>query len=814
MKTMLPVLFFTLFCAPAFAGSPTSAFVDFNAYDDTYSDLDTVGCLTKTAYFQDDSFFTGGEGVISYLWDFGDGATSTDDYQTTHTYTSPGLYTVTFTIQTNKGKTYVVTKNQYIKVGSNFSVNLGSDISTCIGSSVPLDAATSGATYLWSEGSTTSGISTLLSGKVSVVVTKYGCVAKDTVQITRTPLLKAGFTYVAAGGCSPIKTDFTQTSVVCGGTIVSSAWDFGDDSTSAVANPSHEYLSPGAYNVRLIVTKDDGTKDTATIPVTITGTQTPLVELGPDQDLCDGGTLTLSGGNAGADILWSTGDNTPDITVWDGGEYSVVVTNNGCSAYDTVNITWKPELVLNFGAAKVSGCLPVVMKFTDSSTACTGSIVGWSWDFGDGGTSTQQNPVHTFTSKGQFPVKLIVTASSGSTLSKTKKVDINPPTILVDLGADTTICFGESLILDAGNSGAVYTWSTGENTQQVTVSDDGAYSVSVDLGGCVARDTINVITSVSAASNFGYAVAGNCLPVSVSFSDSSTAFCGQSIVSWKWNFGDGTSSTQRNPVHIYNTADSFNVKLTVTASGGTTSTRTRKVTVSNTTFNVDLPAAIKVCRGGSAPLDAVVTGAQYSWTPVLGLTDSNIRNPVLTPVTAGWYAVAVTKCGVVLKDSVMITMDSIAKPSIVQDGNSLKAPDAVAYEWYYEGKVISGAAAKNIRVDKAGNYMVKITNGNNCVSQSDAFFYIPVSGDEKPGPGGFVMKISPNPAKGKFNILLSQIPAKTAIVSVYDAAGKRLLVTNIHEHVNPIDATKFLKGLYFVEIIIGTDRTIMPVVIQ
>jgi PKD repeat protein len=722
MKTMLPVLFFTILCLPLFSNaSPQGLILSFSAVNRT-------GCLSVTTTFSDDTFtFAPGDQIISYAWDFGDGNVSTDfDPAPSHTYTSPGSYNVTMSVETQSGWTGSVTMNGFVQVGSNFSVNLGPDTTVCGSAAITLDATTANATYLWSVGGATPTISTTATGQVSVIATRYGCIAKDTVNITRNLL---------------------------------------------------------------------------------------SVELGPDQDLCDGSTLTLSGGNAGADILWSTGETTADIIIWDGGLYKVVVTKDGCSAEDSVNINWKPELELNFGYAKVGGCMPVDMKFTDSSTVCSGSIVGWLWNFGDGTTSTDQNPVHTFTSAGSFNVRLKVTAASGSTLARTKKVTITPPVVSVNLGLDTTICFGETLTLNAANPGADYTWSTGENSQQIDVYDDGDYWVTVNSDGCIAKDTITVKTAVSATANWGFSVGGNCLPIAVAFSDSSSAFCGQSIISWKWNFGDGATSTQRNPVHIYSTADSFTVKLTVTTSGSSTASKTKKVVVTNTGFTVGLPESLKVCRGGSVTLDAGVTGAQYAWSPSFGLSAVDVRNPTLTPATNSWYTVDVTKCSVTVSDSVLVKMDSLAKPVITQSGNSLKSPDAAIYEWYFGAQIIEGAISKSIRVDKAGYYSVKTTNSNGCTNQSDPFFYIPVSGDEK-ASGGFLIKISPNPAHGEFNILFSDIPSKAAKISIYDAAGKRLMTGSIQDHVNKMNVGSYMKGLYFVEIIINTDRQIFPVVLQ
>src|SRR5205085_6535919 len=122
-----------------------------------------------------------------------------------------------------------------------------------------------------------------------------------------------------------------------------------------------------------------------------------------------------------------------------------------------------------------------------------------------------------------------------------------PSSLSINLGADSTICFGSSLNLDAGIGGATYTWSTGETTQAINVQDDGEYSVTVNSSGCVAKDTMRLFTSASALNKWSYIKGVECLPVKVTFSDSSVAFCGQSIKSWYWDFGDGTSSTQKDP---------------------------------------------------------------------------------------------------------------------------------------------------------------------------------------------------------------------------------------------------------------------------
>ncbi len=810
MKTMLPVLFFTLFCAPLYslAGGPPAPILDFDASQ-------TVGCQTLTTTFTDWTFSNSGDGFILYVWDFGDGTVSPSSNTPviSHTYASPGKYSVTMSVVTQLGNNHTLTIPNYITVGSNFSVNLGSDITTCAGTAVLLNATTAGATYLWSQSSTSATISTLLSGTISVIVTNDGCVAKDTIAITRDPLLTANFTYSTAGGCSPIKTDFTQTSSACGGTVTGWEWDFGDGLTSSVMNPSHDYLSPGTYTVLLKVTKSDLTTFTVSKSVIVTGFQTPVVELGADQILCDGSALDLAAGNPGADYNWSTGETTADITVYDGGMYYLTVTKDGCSTDDSVKVTLKPELWSDFSFVKGSGCMPVNYQFTDASSSCSGTITDWLWQFGDGTTSIEQNPLHAFTSDGAFTVRLTITDNNFNTTVRSRKVTVAPVLLpSVNLGIDTTICFGDFITFDAANAGATYLWSTGETTQQITVFDDGVYSVIVTVGGCEGKDTVVMTTAASVVAAWGYTSTGTCLPVAVNFKDSSVALCGQSVVSWNWDFGDGTASTLQNPAHSYATANNFNVRLLITSSNGNTSTKTKKVTVTNTIHSIAIADAVKVCVGGSTVLDALVTGGQYAWTPALGLSDYTVRNPTLSPVSNRWYKVAVTKCMVTVEDSIYVTLDSMAKPVISQQKNTLIAQDAASYKWYLEGKRITNAAGKNIRVTTSGYYTVTTFNGLGCENTSVPFYFIPLADDDKAGEVKIVC--TPNPTTGIFNILLAALPSKAARVTVYDAVGKRMMVTSVQDHVNRLDITRFAKGLYFLEIVVNSKRKIIPIVLQ
>ena len=467
----------------------------------------------------------------------------------------------------------------------------------------------------------------------------------------------------------------------------------------------------------------------------------------------------------------------------------------------------------DFTFQKVSGCLPVKYQFTDASTACESTITDWYWEFGDGATSTLQNPQHDFASASQFVVKLTVTDDQGNSIRRTRRLTIVSSTLSINLGRDSTICFGSSLTLDAGITGATYTWSTGETTQTIDARDDGDYSVIVQSGGCTAKDTVRVNTSASVLNKWSYTVTGACLPVQVNFVDSSIAFCGQAITSWYWDFGDGTFSSDKDATHQYTSADTFIVKLTVTTSSGSTSTSNKKIVVNNTLHTVDIPAQMKVCTGESLTIDAGVSGADYTWGPSFGITDTKAKVAVIKPMLNTWYYVDVLKCMVNTRDSVYVVVDSIVKPLITQNENYLSATDAAAYEWYRDGAKIPNATQHSLRIDRHGYYTVKVFNKSGCERMSDRMFFMPTSTGYKAGEEQRI-KCSPNPGSGKFNVLLSNPPEKPGMLTVNDRYGRILFTTTVTGNVIPVDLSSSPKGLYYVVVSTDSKRKILAVVIQ
>ncbi len=692
-------------------------------------------------------------------------------------------------------------------------VNLGPDTLVCTGTSVTLDAGNPGATYMWSDGSTSAQFLTFFEGEYWVDVTLNGCTISDTIYVQHGPVLYADFSFEQTSTCSPLTVAFTQITEACSGPIASITWNFGDGNTSTQNDPVHGYDLPGVYSVTLTATLSNGTTYTANHSVAVAGGISPVLDLGADISMCSGEQVTLNAGNAGSTYLWSTGSTTSSIDVSTSGQYWVQVTNNGCTINDTVNVTVTPYLWNNFAFTKLADCSPVSFQFTDRSTTCTGTITGWYWQFGDGATSTSQNPQHDYYSSGQYNVRLTITDDQGNTSQRTRRVNVVLTSFDVDLGNDTIICAGNTLRLNVAEAGASYLWSTGETTAAINVSSVGEYYVAVTKNSCTISDTIYVNTAASVNANWGYSTGAACLPVPVSFTDSSLAFCNQQVTAWHWDFGDGSTSSLQNPVHHYNSSDSFVVRLTATVSNGAQATFTRKIGISNTPFSLNLPDRIMVCRGDSFSLDAGIADAAYTWTPVMSFSNPNAARPRATAATSGWFKLEATRCMLSQTDSIYVVLDSALKPRIEQEGAVLKASRAESYQWYKNGQAMSGANRQNFRLTGNGYYSVRITNRNGCTAMSDSTYFItPADGAEEREP--IVIRCSPNPTPGPFSIILSRVPDKPIKFTLLDRYGRALHIVQVRQHVTAVRVPNLTPGMYFLESVIYNKKRIVPVVIQ
>ncbi|HAS09921.1 MAG TPA: hypothetical protein DCS55_05280 [Acidimicrobiaceae bacterium] len=368
--------------------------------------------------------------------------------------------------------------------------------------------------------------------------------------------------------CTKLDCSFIDTSVDSDGTIVARSWQFGDGWTATIERPGHRYASSGSYTVTLTVEDDEG--DTGT---------------------------------------WS--------------QVVPVIANVSPTASFT------------------STCTELTCSFQDTSNDGDGSITAHRWDFGDGQTSTAIAPTHAFASGGRYTVALTVEDDDGARATTSRTVDAVPPNVpptamftvscthlrcdFTDASSDTdgsidsrSWTFGDGGTSKSRNPTRTYV-TAGTRTVSLTVTDDAGASHTA------TRD-VTVVANAAPTANF----TASCVELTCTFKDASGDSDG-TIVSRSWDFGDGGTSTTRNPTRTYANAGTRTVRLTVTDDDGATATRTRQVTTtapppvraSVSTRSEDVSwwifylytryeATVTVTSSGAGVPDVVVTGR---WTP-------------------------------------------------------------------------------------------------------------------------------------------------------------------------------------------------------
>ena len=196
----------------------------------------------------------------------------------------------------------------------------------------------------------------------------------------------------------------------------------------------------------------------------------------------------------------------------------IVIDNPGASvpaiSYITVTSTIslgcsdhiQSNLFESYNFTNSAACEGDSVLFDINQIQCAAGQVNFLWDFGDPAsgaqnTATIQSPSHLFTSSGNYQVTLYVSGAINDTIINSVQVS---PVAMVELGVDTILCAGQTIVLDAGLSpGAVYNWSTGQTTQTITVNTSGIFVVDVALGACLTTDSIYVFYELLPAVNLG-----------------------------------------------------------------------------------------------------------------------------------------------------------------------------------------------------------------------------------------------------------------------------------------------------------------------
>ncbi len=406
------------------------------------------------------------------------------------------------------------------------------------------------------------------------------------------------------------------------GSIRKWRWEFGDGDTSSARNPTHVYDDDGTFTVELEVTDDDGNTDT--------DRQTIRVEddrRGRDEDPDADFDFSPSNPRVGETVFFDDESQDDDGRVvewdWDFGDGSTsssrnpthrynsrgsftvtlrVTDDDGNSDTERRSITVMEEAgqrpVADFDFSPTNPRVDEAVFFDDNSFDSDGTITRWDWDFGDGSTSSSRNPTHRYNSRGSFTVTLRVTDDDRLTASTSRTVNVqggerrptagfslspsNPRVGEIVLFNDNSFDpdgriverlweFGDRRTSTAPNPTHSYS-SRGTFTVTLTVTDDDRLTDTETRTITVGRGDERPVAS------FSFSPLNPRVGETVFFTDNSFDSDGR-VISWLWNFGDGFTSSARNPVHSFSRSGTFTVTFTVRDDDGFSDSESRAVFV-------------------------------------------------------------------------------------------------------------------------------------------------------------------------------------------------------------------------------------------
>ncbi|MHA4807022.1 gliding motility-associated C-terminal domain-containing protein [Flavitalea flava] len=416
------------------------------------------------------------------------------------------------------------------------------------------------------------------------------------------------------GGCSPLVINFTNLTTGASANAVYK-WDFGNGNSSALLNGGAVYTAEKSYTVILTVT-DGGNTSTRTQQVTVY--KPPVITdftVAPSKT-CLGMPVTFvgkatPGTGSIASYTWDFGDGSttqeyngnPSYTyaIEQTASASMTVTDiYGCHSTLHKNniVTIIPALTANFTADKRVLCLisdPI--QFTNYS-AGPGTL-DYTWDFGDGHTSTQKNPTYVFNKKGNFAVSMKVHSSEGCTLTTTLNNPVNVANYSTSISAPPLICKGSQVSFTSqssptpDNSVWLIDGSPQYNygTLYTSFSTIGAHTITLSntFGTCPqsASQPISV-KDIPNPSPFSADIQGKCgTPVAVKFNDPTAG-----AVKWAWDFnytyynGPRIGSTIQAPTFTYTSDGSYLIWLQMTNADGCTNTISQYIQITRPTVSL------------------------------------------------------------------------------------------------------------------------------------------------------------------------------------------------------------------------------------
>ena len=696
-------------------------------------------CVKEEVLFKNATSVNCGK-ISAFAWDFGDGSSSTAQ-NPTHKYATTGTYSVKFKIFLPGGFIDSVTRNVTIakKGVSGFTAN-----DECFGDSVRfINASTNAASYTWDfDDKTSSTVENpvhfyrVAQSYDVTLITKDGNECDDTTTKKVTVKVKPSVYFSKDDRCVNTGKPFNN------GTLYahSYAWTFGDGATSnsGAKALTHVYTSAGTFDVKLVAYNNNGCRDSFEAKVVSFPNPTAAFSL---SNLCTGQSVSATNSStSNHGNHWDMGDGatftttTPTYKYNKAGTYTVTLTvesDKGCKDTTRSSVTVYDTPKADFSATSV--CAGGTTTFTNATTGGSGTKT-YAWSFGDGSTSSAENPTHSYSAAGNYSVSLTTTGQGNCSGTVTKSIQVyKAPTVSVSV---SDVCEGTASYFTSTTTGASsYDWDFGDGNSSTaqsprhTYAKAGTYTVKLTANSAYGCSTVETTTAtVNDLPTAGFNNSTVCLGNATSFTNTSSISSG--TLTYSWNFGDGSTSTATSPSHTYSSAGNYTVTLMATANGCSNSYTTTVVV--NDVPTADFTTA-NVCVGNAMSFSNYSGGAtKYSWNFGDGSAASTATKPSHTYTASGNFTVTLTAenaAGCTDTKSVSVTV--FGTPTADFSASDACAGTAVSftnksstgsYLWNFGDGGASTTTSPSHTYKSAGTYTVMLTvkNSNGCESSTSS----------------------------------------------------------------------------------------------
>lgn len=590
----------------------------------------------------------------TYLWQDG----STD---TTLVVNQSGSYS----IEVIFGDNCVIRDTIEVLTAQDFQVDIEDDPTFCDGETLVLDAniGINGATYLWQDGSVAATLEVSSSGMYSVQVDIAGCTGMDAtnVSVDFYPSLNLGTDLSACEG-----DDFTLLANVIAQTYL---WQDGNTTDSFTGN------TPGIYWLEA-ANGQCSTRDS----VTVTYVSNESISLGIDTTLCDQTDFLLGLDVPGSTYEWQDGSILNTFSATQSGEYWVEITSQGCSARDSILLTFQDNPTIEFGD-EIFGCEGDVVTLSSP-------VVADSYEWSDGDIDADFS---TSTSGAYY-----LDATFGTCVVRENfEVILNTFPVIQSLGNDENLCEGEALVLNAITDIGTITWQDGSTTSNFNVNTAGMYWYVADNNGCTASDSMEVTYTNYPAIDIGE---------NLTLCEGETQFLATIIPADSYLWQDGSSGT----TFLIETAG----VIWLEAANNDCVFRDSLEVFYVEASSINLGADTTLCDQENYLLEVNIPMATYEWSDASTLDMFNATS-------SGLYWVEATIQGCSARDSIQLTFQD--NPNINIDDEimacqgdiiELNAPIADDYQWS------DGDMDASFSSNTAGLYFLEVTFGA-CVVRKD-----------------------------------------------------------------------------------------------